>query len=135
MSGIEMFPSALTRVCSDRSGAPYTAISRSSPGPRTSAVAPSRCGLFCPEDLTAGWLTVAVDSWRLSCLGVWFFVAGLFCAEPSWSRTVTPTTSRDEERERKLKMRNMACRDFKPPDACIQLESREFEYIADGPVF
>src|ERR1700722_3158987 len=31
--GIEMFPVPLTRVCSERSGTPYTAISSSSPGP------------------------------------------------------------------------------------------------------
>jgi hypothetical protein len=81
--GIEMFPVPLTRVCSERSGAPYTAISSSSPGPINNAE------LGIGEAFESGGFSDVSTAIFGDSLGDWIvipFGSVLFCADPMTSQ-------------------------------------------------
>ena len=125
-----MFPSALTRVCPERSGAPYTVISTSSPGPMTSAEKLAGGVVFCSGDPARGGVAVpdgsvvTLPGWVASCTGP------LFCATASWSNPTMPsTTTGFKTCERKFEVRCITLLDSKPRDADAQPEVRRFIFL------
>src|ERR1700730_12983058 len=121
-----MFPLVPTRVRPDKSGAPYTVTSTSSPGPRTGAEEVLSLLVLCSESATTGPETtldgsiVVPPRWVGPCVG------SAFCAGATWSKPATTnTTIRFEKCEREFGLRCMTVLHFKPLVAHAQPKSRE----------
>src|ERR1700733_7793865 len=101
-----MLPSALTRERSERSGAPYTVIYTSSPGPMTSAEELDGGGGVCSEFPGGDGVAFLDGSVGCSLWLVVFWTRPLSCARASWSKpTMRSTTTGFERGKRNFGMR------------------------------